>query len=86
VIVAVADEVAAELIVMPTHGLRGIGHMFMGSVAERVVREAKRPVLTIRSGSALRLSQHRRWRHDKGCPNDSCRVDDAKPADRRTER
>jgi universal stress protein A len=49
-IVAVAEEIAADLIVMPTHGHRGIAHMLMGSVAERVVREAKRPVLTIRSG------------------------------------
>jgi exodeoxyribonuclease-3 len=44
------EHVAADLIVMPTHGDRGIVHMMMGSVAERVVREAKRPVLTIRSG------------------------------------
>jgi universal stress protein A len=49
-VVAVADEIAADLIVMPTHGHHGIVHMMMGSVAERVVREAKRPVLTIRSG------------------------------------
>lgn len=49
-IVAVAEEIAADLIVMPTHGHRGIVHKFMGSVAERVVREAKLPVLTMRSG------------------------------------
>jgi nucleotide-binding universal stress UspA family protein len=49
-IVAVVDEIAADLIVVPTHGHHGIVHMMMGSVAERVVREAKRPVLTIRSG------------------------------------
>jgi universal stress protein A len=49
-IMQVAEEIGADLIVMPTHGHRGIVHMMMGSVAERVVREAKRPVLTIRSG------------------------------------
>jgi universal stress protein family protein len=83
--VAVAEEVAADLIVMPTHGHRGIVRMLMGSVAERVVREAKRPVLTMRSGPG-------RYRSIVGidaikeCPNDSCRLDDAKSADRRTER
>lgn len=48
VIVAVAGELNPDLIVMPTHGHQGIERMIMGSVAERVVREAKWPVLTIR--------------------------------------
>jgi universal stress protein A len=51
VIVAVAGELNADLIVMPTHGHQGIERMIMGSVAERVVREAKWPVLTIRADS-----------------------------------
>ncbi|MBS0262579.1 MAG: universal stress protein [Planctomycetes bacterium] len=38
-----------DLIVMGTHGRGAIGHFFMGSVAERVVRMAKCPVLTVRS-------------------------------------
>jgi universal stress protein A len=46
-IVTVAEELPADLIVMPTHGERGILGMLIGSVAERVVREAKRPVLTL---------------------------------------
>jgi len=37
----------ADVIVMNTHGRRGLSHLFMGSVAERVVREAECPVLTI---------------------------------------
>lgn len=41
-------EVGADLIVMTTHGRTGISHFFVGSVAERVVREAGCPVLTIR--------------------------------------
>jgi universal stress protein A len=49
-IVAVAEELPADLIVMPTHGNRGVLGLIIGSVAERVVREAKQPVLTIRSG------------------------------------
>jgi universal stress protein A len=44
-----AQEIGAELIVMATHGRTGISHFFLGSVAERVVREASCPVLTIRS-------------------------------------
>ena len=46
-IVMVAEELEADLIVMPTHGHRGVVGLIIGSVAERVVREAKRPVLTI---------------------------------------
>jgi universal stress protein A len=38
----------ADLIVMSTHGRRGLAHLFLGSVAERVVREAECPVLTTR--------------------------------------
>lgn len=38
----------ADVIVMSTHGRRGLSHLFMGSVAERIVREATCPVLTIR--------------------------------------
>jgi nucleotide-binding universal stress UspA family protein len=37
----------ADVIVMSTHGRRGLAHVFMGSVAERVVREAQCPVLTL---------------------------------------
>ena len=37
VIVAVADELNVDLIVMPTHGDKAIEHMILGSVAERVV-------------------------------------------------
>ena len=41
-------NLGADVIVMRTHGRRGLSHLFMGSVAECVVREAKCPVLTIR--------------------------------------
>ena len=42
----VAREQQVDLIVMGTHGRRGLAHMFLGSVAERVVRGAPCPVLT----------------------------------------
>ena len=37
-----------DLIVMGTHGRRGLSHALLGSVAERVVRKAPCPVLTVR--------------------------------------
>lgn len=37
-----------DLIVMGTHGRRGFGHLFLGSIAEEVVRLAKCPVFTIK--------------------------------------
>jgi nucleotide-binding universal stress UspA family protein len=39
----------AELIVVGTHGRRGLSHLFMGSVAEGVLRIAPAPVLLIRA-------------------------------------
>lgn len=41
-------DIGADLIVMGTHGRTGISHFFLGSVAERVVRESGCPVLTVR--------------------------------------
>ena len=49
-ICGLARDVRADLIVMPTHGHKGIERMILGSVAERVAREAGRPVLTLRLG------------------------------------
>jgi nucleotide-binding universal stress UspA family protein len=48
-IVGVADEIGADLVVVGTHGRRGIQHALLGSVAERVVRTASQAVLTVRS-------------------------------------
>ncbi|MGO9057345.1 MAG: universal stress protein [Candidatus Binataceae bacterium] len=47
-ILLAAADAGVDLIVMATHGRSGISHFFLGSVAERVVREANCPVLTIR--------------------------------------
>jgi nucleotide-binding universal stress UspA family protein len=47
-IVRYAKENGIDLIVMGTHGRGAIAHMLMGSVAERVVRKAPCPVLTVR--------------------------------------
>ena len=47
-IVRYADDRDIDLIVMGTHGRSGLPHMMMGSIAEKVVRVAPCPVLTIR--------------------------------------
>ena len=44
-----ARERSIDLIVMGTHGRQSLAHLFLGSVAERVVRTAPCPVLTIRA-------------------------------------
>ena len=43
-----ANDHAIGLIVMGTHGRRGVAHLLLGSVAEHVVRIAPCPVLTVR--------------------------------------
>lgn len=48
-ILRLAEEGEFDLIVMGTHGRTGLGHAFLGSVAERVVRQAPCPVLTMRA-------------------------------------
>jgi nucleotide-binding universal stress UspA family protein len=47
-IVTHAREKAFDLVVVGTHGRTGLTHALMGSVAERVVRKASCPVLTVR--------------------------------------
>jgi nucleotide-binding universal stress UspA family protein len=39
----------ADLLLMASHGLTGLSHLMMGSVAERVVRRAGCPVFTVKS-------------------------------------
>ena len=48
VILDYARQEAVDLVVMGTHGRRGLGRLFLGSVAEEVVRLAPCPVLTLR--------------------------------------
>lgn len=47
-IVGYAADRGVDLIVVATHGRTGLSHVLLGSVAERIVREAPCPVLTIR--------------------------------------
>ena len=53
VIAETADSGGTDLIVMATHGRGAIAHLLVGSVAERVVRIAPCPVLTVRDTSRI---------------------------------
>jgi nucleotide-binding universal stress UspA family protein len=50
-ILETAREQKVDLIVMGTHGRHGLAHLLLGSVAERVLRDAPCPVLTARAES-----------------------------------
>ncbi len=50
-IIAAPQRLGADLVVMATHGRRGLKHLVLGSVAERVVRESTVPVLTVRAAA-----------------------------------
>jgi nucleotide-binding universal stress UspA family protein len=47
-IIQYAKEHDVDLIVIATHGRSGLAHLLLGSVAEKVVRKAPCPVLTVR--------------------------------------
>jgi nucleotide-binding universal stress UspA family protein len=47
-LLAIADQVSADLIVMGTHAATGASRAVLGSVADEVVREASQPVLQVR--------------------------------------
>jgi nucleotide-binding universal stress UspA family protein len=55
----------ADLIVIPTHGRTGLGHVLIGSVAERVVRHARCPVLVIPARGELTKPAINLWLTNK---------------------
>ena len=60
VILAQARKAKADLIVMGTHGRRGVARLVMGSDAEGVVRGTRVPVLLVRAPDAARARSKRR--------------------------
>jgi nucleotide-binding universal stress UspA family protein len=48
-IVSLARALFCDLIIISTHGRKGVSHALIGSVAERVVRHAECPVLAVRA-------------------------------------
>jgi len=53
-IIATASEVEAGMIAMGTHGRHGLPRALLGSVAEKVVRNARCPVLTVHMDEAAK--------------------------------
>ncbi len=47
-----ARDSKADLIVLASHGIGGLQHFLLGSVAEKVLRSASCPVLTLRRPAA----------------------------------
>jgi len=47
-IIETASEIDADLIIIATHGHTGVEHLLFGSTAEKIVRKAPCPVLTLR--------------------------------------
>lgn len=60
VIVERARRWRADLIIMGTHGRRGVNRMLLGSDAELVVRNASVPVLLVHSGGAAKTARAKR--------------------------
>jgi nucleotide-binding universal stress UspA family protein len=56
----VAKERRASVIVMATHGRKGLGHLVLGSVTERVLRDAPCPVLVVKPPDVDRRKKPRR--------------------------
>lgn len=56
-IVTAVDAQNVDLVIMGTHGRTGIGHALLGSTAEKVVRVARCPVLTVRPEAARHAAE-----------------------------
>jgi nucleotide-binding universal stress UspA family protein len=53
-VIATVEEIGADLVVMGTHGRRGLPRALIGSVTEKVVRTSPVPVLTVHGGEGAR--------------------------------
>lgn len=58
-ILSSAKKIDPDLVVMATHGRKGLAHLFLGSVAEKVLRECAKPVLTVRGAPNLKRAKKR---------------------------
>jgi len=67
-IVDIAEKEAADLIVIATHGRTGWRRLAFGSVAEKVIRTATRPVLVVQSPSQAQHGSGAQPGEDKGRP------------------
>lgn len=51
-VIAAAEELSADLVIMGTHGRRGLVRALIGSVAEAVIRTSTIPVLTVHAATS----------------------------------
>ena len=51
-ILSVIEELRPEMVAMGTHGRKGLAHLLLGSVTERVVRTSPVPVITVHARAA----------------------------------
>ena len=58
--VRIADEEHVDLIVIATHGRTGLDRLIFGSVAEKVIRLARCPVLTVAAGSSAEQREEKK--------------------------
>ena len=68
-ILALASEVGADLIFIGTHGKTGVERLLLGSVSERVVREARCPVLVARPKGYAEVNLLKVFRYDHERPH-----------------
>lgn len=64
-VLQMAVKLGIDLMVMATHGRKGLRRLLLGSVAERVVREAQCPVLTVKPKAARTGASRRRPRQTR---------------------
>ncbi|MCC6216610.1 MAG: universal stress protein [Polyangiaceae bacterium] len=64
-----AADLDADLVVVGTHGRRGLGRVVLGSVAERTVRLARCPVLVARAKDHYHESEHPAPSIEPPCPD-----------------
>ncbi len=53
-IIKTAQDINADLIAMSTHGRSGLGRWALGSITDKILRESKIPVLTVRASSVMK--------------------------------
>jgi len=58
-ILSSTTKINPDLVVMATHGRKGLAHLFLGSVAEKVLRECAKPVLTVRPAPGAKRAKKR---------------------------
>ncbi|RMF93803.1 MAG: universal stress protein [Candidatus Schekmanbacteria bacterium] len=52
-IISLIEKTNADLVVMGTHGRKGLAHLLLGSVTEKVIRASKVPVITMRVDTVI---------------------------------